>query len=304
MRLEKCWFCSSTVYPGHGITFVRNDATVALKPPPPPPTSQGLTLLAGSLLSVRAPRLGRHSAASSTMSQIFRFCRSKCHKNFKMKRNPRKVRWTKAYRKVAGKELAEVRTLLYIVTVAPHVDVVTLRLVVACLQMVLSRLCLLGDRTPPLRWRGGGIGQRSTTGSWCTRPSRPCRRSTRCGRACVLHVCSPGMPSCRRPPVCYARHLLFVVCTILRLHADMMRSLVLQMRVKRQERLFNERMARAKGVRVAAEQRELEQDITLIRAPVALARDVEAYQKGQKQQEKLRIPVEQSQQPQPELMDE
>ncbi len=77
-----------------------------------------------------------------------------------------------------------------------------------------------------------------------------------------------------------------------------------QMRVKRQERLHNERMARAKGVRVAAEQRELEQDITLIRAPVALARDVEAYQKQQKQQEKIRIPVEQSQQPQPELMDE
>ncbi|SBS84645.1 60S ribosomal subunit protein L24, putative [Plasmodium ovale curtisi] len=78
MRIEKCWYCSGNIYPGN-----ENRKPELLHMPA---TCHGIFFI-------------RNDA------NIFRFCRSKCHKHFKAKHNPRKVKWTKIYRKERKKEL-------------------------------------------------------------------------------------------------------------------------------------------------------------------------------------------------------
>ena len=102
MRVEKCFFCGSPVYPGKGMTFVRNDCKVSFE------IIQPKKIRLFVILQLNQEQLWYlfPNKTSFLWFQIFKFCRSKCHKNFKKKKNPRKAKWTKAFRKGAGKELA------------------------------------------------------------------------------------------------------------------------------------------------------------------------------------------------------
>jgi large subunit ribosomal protein L24e len=61
MRIETCYFCSSPVYPSKGITFVR------VRAPP-----------------AHSPHKLTDTDTPQNDARAFRFCKSKCHKNFKM----------------------------------------------------------------------------------------------------------------------------------------------------------------------------------------------------------------------------
>jgi len=143
VRVETCYFCSGPVYPGHGSQFVRNDSKVRQSFMCTKSQSQMTTthksqssegghlssdrheekpfsifpmqlnpVLRGGISCLSSRYISSHFSPPPTVvillvrEQVFRFCRSKCQKNFVKKRNPRKTAWTKAFRKARGKEMA------------------------------------------------------------------------------------------------------------------------------------------------------------------------------------------------------
>ncbi|BEI85882.1 hypothetical protein CcaverHIS002_0601690 [Cutaneotrichosporon cavernicola] len=153
MRLEPCYFCSVTVYPGHGTLFVRNDA------------------------------------------KTFRFCSSKCHKNFKMKRNPRKVRWTKSFRRANGKEMVVDST--YEFEKRRNVPVRYDRELVASTLEAMKRVQEIKTKREKAFWKNRMSGNKARTLREKGRRHREAHRA----RAAPHRRCAAGEAGCAREKI-------------------------------------------------------------------------------------------------------
>lgn len=83
--------------------------------------------------------------------RIFRFCTSKCRKNFGMKRNPMKLKWTKTFRKARGKELPANDTAV-MMEQRRHVPVKYNRELVSTTLNVMARQAEIRDRRNRALW--------------------------------------------------------------------------------------------------------------------------------------------------------
>jgi ribosomal protein L24E len=118
MRIEKCYFCSTNVYPGHGqgtlsmLTSHLHDFRLCIRSE----RRQSLQILhikvRSFLVLVRLEPTLSITDAIKISSKLVNLasCTRWLISASRMKRNPRKVRWTKAFRKAAGKEMTIVRT--------------------------------------------------------------------------------------------------------------------------------------------------------------------------------------------------
>eukprot|EP00758_Cryptobia_borreli_P013044 Tbor_TRINITY_DN5801_c4_g1::TRINITY_DN5801_c4_g1_i1::g.6583::m.6583/K02896/RP-L24e, RPL24; large subunit ribosomal protein L24e len=82
--------------------------------------------------------------------KTFRFCTSKCRKNFGMKRNPMRVKWTKTFRKASAKELAVDSTMAF--ERRRHIPVKYNRELVGTSLLAMQRVQAIKERRAEALW--------------------------------------------------------------------------------------------------------------------------------------------------------
>lgn len=188
-----------------------------------------------------------------------------------MKRNPRKVKWTKAYRKLAGKELAEVR---WRPPRTPARLVPARRLEAQPASRAVAN-CVKSDCAS----RGGWGCQHSA--------------ARRDGSGAALQDATFEMERRRNRPEKYDRELVGKTLAAIKV--------IDKVRTRRQERHKEARMRAARPAVRAAERKELAAGVHLVRAPEGLvataaaeekARASKAEASGKRKSKKLRVSAE------------